>query len=118
MTKILLFLLLLTVPAYAQQTVITKPFAATTTILSSTIAVTNNFQTVIPAASTRSSCTIQNKSSNDMWIFFGPATSATKALSAKLAAGQSLSCIAGSIVLRDELAITGTAGDEFYAGSQ
>lgn len=53
-----------------------------------------------------------------MWVFFGPRTSATKALSLKLLTGDAVGCISGSVVLKDEVAITGTSGDEFYAGQQ
>lgn len=117
--KIFIILLLLTSSAFAQQTVITKPFGVTTTNSSGTITTTNNFQTVLNAGG-RSACTVQNHVSNShsMWVFFGPATSATKLSSVELGPGQYVGCISGSVVLKDEVAITGTSGDSFYAGQQ
>lgn len=116
--KIFLFLLLFITPAFAQQTVITKPFGVTTSLpATNTITSTDVFQTVFPAGN-RSSCTIQNKGSNSMWVCFTSRSSCTKANSIKLSTEKSVGCIAGSVVLKDEVSVLGTSGDEFYAASQ
>lgn len=118
--KLLLFLLLIASPAYAQQTVITKPYVApNSTIGSGSIATTDLFQSVFAQNASRASCLVQNKSSlNTMWVYFGARTSATKDLSIKLSPGSGVSCSVGSVVLKDEISVTGTSADLFYAGQQ
>lgn len=108
--------------ALAQNPVITLPNKINSqTNASSTIAVTNTFQSVF-AASTgdvgRTSCAIQNNGSNSMWVFFGPIADATKPKSVKLAVGQSVTCSVDNIVIRAQVSITGTATEEFYAAVQ
>lgn len=90
----------------------------TTRILSSTVAVTNTFQTIEAANISRCGGTIQNNGSNTMYVYPGPVASATKAASIVLSPGQSVSLIAPGVVMGDEINITGTAGDAFYAGFQ
>ena len=92
---------------------------------SSTIAVTNTFQKVFDAAPanastvpTRLDCLIQNTGTNTQYVFFVPTASATLAKSIKLAAGNAISCSTFSITLTSEVAITGTAGETFYAGAE
>src|SRR5258708_5207899 len=54
----------------------------TSTNSSSTIAVTNTFQSIQASTVGRKGCTIENQSTVDtMWVFFGPIGSATKATS-------------------------------------
>lgn len=89
-----------------------------TTNYSSTIAVTNTFQSIEGANAARSGGLIQNNGVNSMWVFLGPIASATKAKSIVLVAGQSLSLSAPGVVVTDQVSITGTSTDTFYAGFQ
>lgn len=128
MKRILILLSLLTSTAQAQSPVVTQPYAVLSTNASSTVTSTNTFQsiwtalTANPNAPKRSSCTVQNNSTaspaNTMWVFFGPIASATKGNSVVLAGGQAVSCIVGGIVLQDQVSITGTSGDAFFAAQQ
>jgi len=107
--------------ASAQNPVITKPYAVTTSNASSTIASTNVFQSIWSADTTvtgRTSCTVQNNGTHTMYVFFGPIASATTAKSVQLSAGQSVYCSVNGMVLKDQVSITGTIGDAFYAGLQ
>lgn len=113
--------LLFSLPSFAQQTVITRPYGVTTGNASSTITVTDTFQTVFAASTDtvgRTACTIQNNGTHTMYVFFGARTSATKDTSLQLAAGQYVLCSSGNDILKDEVSVTGTSGDKFYAGSQ
>lgn len=105
----------------AQTPIITKPYGATSNNQSSTITVTNTFQSIFLASTTntgRSSCTVQNNGANSMWVFFGPIANATQGASIKLAAGQATYCNNGPVVLKDQVSITGTSGDAFFAAQQ
>lgn len=108
-------------PAQAQSPVITQPYGVTTQNSSTTIASTNVFQSIWVAPTNtrgRASCTVQNNGTNSMWVFFGPIASATKAKSVVLAAGQNVRCLVGGVALQDQVSITGTSGDAFYAAQQ
>lgn len=123
MKKIILSLLFVLYPivAFAQQTVITRPYKATTTNASSTIAVTNTFQSIFNSSykdTGRVACTIANYSENTMYVFFGPIASATTANSIQLAKNQIVTCNIGGTVLQDQVSITGTSGGVFYAAQQ
>jgi hypothetical protein len=113
----------MTPPAAAQQPVYTVPLRAPTKNLSGTIAVTNTFQSIAAAdVSTqrgRVGCQVQNNGSNPMYVYFGPVASALTSTALSLAVGATLTCSTGSGgVLTDQVSITGTAGDAFYAGFQ
>ena len=97
--------------AYAQQ------LKLPSTNVSSTIAVTNTFQEVF-GAGPKTGCAIQNNGAASMWVFFGPIASATKAKSVVLATGQSVNCSAPGVTLTDQISITGTATQEFFAAVQ
>lgn len=90
--------------------------------LSGTIAVTNTFQSIQAYNSNRSGCLIQNQSTSDqMWVYFGPIASATKAASFILDSshGLQISCaVGGTSVVRDQVSITGTSTDAFAANFQ
>lgn len=123
MKKILLVLGLLLFPqlAEAQEKVFTLPYQAATLNSSSTITVTNIFQSIFAAVTTktgRTACVIQNNGTHNMYIFFGPIVNATIASSVQLTSGQSVNCNNGPVVLNDQVSITGTAGDIFYAAQQ
>lgn len=107
-------------PAYGQAPVITQPYAVKSQNYSSTIAVTNTFQNVLVenTSSSRRGCTIQNIGTNVMYVYFGAIASALTSNSLKLTTGQSLNCVIGGIVLQDQVSITGTATEPFYASQQ
>lgn len=89
--------------------------------LSGTITVTGTFQTIQGQANNRIGCAIQNITPSDtQWVYFGACANATKAASASLQPGQTVSCnLPGSpIVLSDPVCITGTSGDSFFANFQ
>ncbi len=103
---------LLTLPALAQQT------TRTSTNLAGTIAVTNTFQSIDAANTARQGCVVQNNGAASMWVFFGPIASATKAKSVVLSTGQSVGCNVFGATLGDQISITGTATQEFFAAVQ
>lgn len=86
--------------------------------LASTLAATGPFQSIAVYDANRSGCTVQNTSANAQYVFFGPIASATIAKSVKLLSGQSVGCNAGPLVLTDQISISGTSGDTFYAATQ
>lgn len=94
----------------------------TSTNLSSTISVTNTFQSIQASTAGRKGCLIQNQSTtNAMWVFFGAIGSATKASSFILDSshGLQISCAVGGLgVLTDQVSITGTSADAFAANFQ
>lgn len=113
--------------ARAQNPVVTQPAQTVSQNSSSTITTTNTFQSVFAAVTSsrgRSSCLIQNNGSHVMYVFFGPIANATTAASVALnpgtanVAGDAVSCVSGGIVLTDQVSITGTSGDAFYAAQQ
>lgn len=116
MKKIVVALFALMFPALAVAQ--TAPFTKTSRNVSSTIAVTNTFQSVLSETRGRASCMVQNNGSNSMYVYFGAIASATLANSVKLAAGQAVSCTAGGVVLTDQVSITGTSADAYYAAEQ
>jgi hypothetical protein len=123
MKKILLILGLLLFPqfALAQSPVITQPYNVTSYNASGTIAVTNTFQSIWTANTSmrgRAGCTVQNNGTNSMYVYFGPIASATTATSVKLAVGQSVNCNVNGITLQDQVSITGTSGEAYYAAQQ
>ncbi len=88
---------------------------------SSTIAATNTFQSVQAANPGRLGCVIQNQTADSMWVYFGPCASATKGSSVLLnSQGMSVSCggNTGNVILTDQVCITGTMTDAFYANFQ
>ena len=97
--------------------------------LSGTIASTNTFQVVQGSNNARNGCTIQNNSADTQYVCFDPVSascaSCTKATAVTLGpaangnSGQSASCsIAGTMVLKDVVCITGTTSDTFFANFQ
>lgn len=96
------------------------PLGANSTNVSSTIAVTNTFQSIVVANTNfnRTGCSVQNNGSNAMYVFFGPIASATLAKSVKLAVGQSVNCNSAPVTLNDQVSITGTATEAYFAAYQ
>ena len=109
-------------PVFAQSPVITKPYGVTSGNVSSTIVSTNTFQSIWVASTIvntgRTSCTIVNYGTHTMYVFFGPIANATLTNSIQLAANQAAYCNVGNVILKDQVSITGTAGDAFFAAQQ
>jgi hypothetical protein len=108
-------------PVYAQQVYSLPPSQNA----SGTIASTNTFQSVFSSAYNRHGCLIQNTGANFEYVFFGPIASATKAKSVALqpptstSQGGSVGCGVGvGGTLSDQVSITGTAADTFFAQQQ
>lgn len=108
--------------AYA---VATQPQPVVSTNVSGTVAVTNTFQSVVPANSLNKGCLVQNTGSNLMFVYFGPIAGATKAKSFQLRApgtgiqGGWVSCATGTgAVITDQVSVTGVATDTFTAAYQ
>jgi hypothetical protein len=103
----------------AQSPVTTYPYGVTSHNDSTTVASTNTFQSIWIASGSntgRSGCAIQNNGSATMYVYFGPIANATTPNSIKLSTGQSLNCeTVGGVVIKDQVSITGTSGDRFYA---
>lgn len=99
-------------PAKAQQ-------AAYSTSISGTISTTNTFQIIQlatrpSAGEARHGCVIQNLGANNMFVNFG-AAAVTTPNSIKLTPSSTVRCDSSGIILQDQLAITGTAGDQWIA---
>lgn len=108
-------------PAYAQSPVITQPYAVNSQNFSSTITSTNVFQSIWAANTNtrgRAGCTVQNNGASTMYVFFGPIASATTPSSVQLSTGQAVMCNVSGITLQDQVSITGTSGQAFFAGQQ
>jgi hypothetical protein len=104
--------------AYAQSPVYTKPFGANSANSSGTIAVTNTFQSIWAASvatTGRSDCIIQNNGAASMFLYFGPIASATNATSLTLVAGAIFRCGNNGVIIKDQISITGTATQAFFA---
>ena len=107
--------------ASAQSPVVTQPYNVTSQNYSTTIAVTNTFQSIWATNTStrgRAGCTVQNTGTNPQYVYFGAIATATISKSAKIIAGQSLNCNVGGITLQDQVSITGTSGETFYAAQQ
>lgn len=91
-----------------------KTLAAITSA-TSTVAVTDTFQTLLSSSSTRVGCQFQNSTSGNgvMYIFFGANASATKATSIALSAGGLFNCDFAGAVYTGNIAITGTATNAY-----
>ncbi len=120
MKRLLLALLILgaSLPALAQTPVITQPYGANNHNDSSTITATNTFQSIW-AASTQSTgrtdCVIQNNGAANMFIFFGPIANATTPSSLTLVPAGIFKCANSGVVIKDQISITGTISQEFFA---
>ena len=120
---LILVSLLMATPAWAQSPVFTLPYDVNSVNASSTVTSTNTFQSIFAAVAIpqrRASCTIQNNSvaGRTMFVFFGPIASATTPSAVQLSAGQSVTCSVNGSGLQDQVSITGTSGDQFFAAQQ
>lgn len=114
--------MLLASQASGQSPVLTQPYGVTSHNDSGAVALSLTFQSIWAASTNtrgRAGCTIQNRSaSNTQYIFFGPIASALTTKSISLAPSQSVNCTVGGIVLQDQVSITGTAPDAYFAAQQ
>lgn len=104
--------------SYAQQSVLTLPSPRDVTNASSTIAVTNTFQTIFAANASRRNCLIQNNGAANMYVYFGVLADATLAKSIILTPYAAVTCANGGMTATNAVNITGTATQAFYASQQ
>ncbi len=104
--------------ANAQNPVITNPSGVISFNNSGTVASTGVFQSIWAANAQRKSCTIQNNSGRTMYVYFGAIAGATTGKSVVVVSGQYVGCFVGQSVLQDQISITGTTGDAFFAAQQ
>lgn len=90
---------------------ITQPLGVTTTQTGSTVTTHAVFQAALAASATRKGCLIQNTSADIEYIFFGATASATTSNTLQVAAGGSISCVTGGVVLQDNVAISSKTTD-------
>lgn len=102
-------------PAHASE----KPFYSPggTQNASGAIATTGTFQDIFTSGG-RANCHIQNNSLHTMYVFFGLKANATEDTSFTLAAAASMACADSGVVRTDEVSITGTQNDKFYADQE
>lgn len=104
--------------ADAQTPVVTQPVPRISNNNSGSVSVTNTFQSIWVANVNRLSCTIQNNGTHNMYIFFGPIANATLTNSVILLPTLPLNCQIFGVILSDQVSITGTSGDAFFAAQQ
>lgn len=112
---IALFLLLGVSFAHAQTPVFTNTSKFTNSNYSSTISVTNTFQSVLASNLNRNDCIIQNNGAASMYLYFGALASAITNNSLVLSSGSIFRCSNSGVVLTDQISITGTATQRFFA---
>ena len=104
--------------AYGQTPVVTTPSGAIIHNDSTTIITSNTFQSIW-SASTQSTgridCIIQNNGAASMYIYFGPIANATTPNSLILAAAGIFKCGNNGVITKDQISITGTSGQNFFA---
>jgi len=93
----------------------TRPTDFTSTSFSGTLS-NASFSSVLSNNSTRNGCTIQNTGTDIEYVYFGTNASATTSNSIQLAAGQTISCTSGEIVLLDNVSMQGKSGTASYVG--
>ena len=120
MKRLLLALLILgaSLPALAQSPVTTYPYTTTISNSSANITSTNTFQSIWAASTNltgRTDCIIQNNGAASMYVYFGPIANATTPNSLTLAAAGIFRCGNSGVVTKDQISITGTSGQRFFA---
>lgn len=111
----LLFLIAGASLALAQTPVVTQTSKFSNANASAAISVTNTFQSIWSANLNRNDCVIQNNGAASMYVYFGPIASATTPNSFILAANGIFRCANSGIVVNDQISITGTATQRFFA---
>ena len=103
----------------AQAQVVARPKSNDPTPSSTiTTGVGGAFQSVLAANPNRFGCAVQNNSAHTIYVFFGVLASATTGKSAVLTPGATAYCNVGPVVLIDQVSVSGTSGDAFYASQQ
>lgn len=102
----------------AQTPVVTQPVPRISNNNSGSVSVTNTFQSIWVSNVNRLSCTIQNNGTHNMYVFFGPIDNATLTNSVILSATNTVNCQIFGVILSDQVSITGTSGDAFFAAQQ
>lgn len=118
-TALVALALIASASAQSPNPVTTQPYPVTTQNSSGIIASTGTFQSIWAAVSAprrRAACFVQNNSASPMYVYFGAVADATTPTSVKLTAGQFVTCNIGGTAQQDQVSITGTAGETFYAG--
>lgn len=118
MRRLLLALFLLVASAsaaFAQTPVFTNTSKWSNANASSTITSTNIFQSIWPTNLNRNDCIIQNNGAASMFIHFGAIASATTPNSLTLTSGSIFKCANSGLVPSDQISITGTSGQLFFA---
>ena len=103
---------------YAQSPVETQPYGVNVANASGTITATNAFQSIWAASTTtrgRADCTVQNNGAASMYIYIGPIANATTPNSLTLASGAIFNCGRNGVVIKDQISITGTISQNFFA---
>lgn len=101
--------------ASAQTPVITQTSKFSNANASTFIAATNTFQSIWPINLNRNDCILQNNGAASMYVYFGPIANATTPNSYILAANGALRCANSGIVVNDQISITGTISQNFFA---
>lgn len=106
--------------ANAQQPVVTYPKGLVSTNSSGTITAGSTFQKVFGANTNRAGCTIQNKSTNTMYVTEGlGVANSTTGNAMTISPGALYNCQLGGIVLVGEIDLMSvSAGDAFYAAQE
>lgn len=118
MKRLLLTVLLLIAGAslaLAQTPVVTQTSKFSNANASAAVAVTNTFQSIWLNNPSRNDCIIQNNGAASMYIYFGAIADATTPNSLILAASGTFRCANSGIVVNDQISITGTATQRFFA---
>lgn len=120
MKRLLLAILIIgaSFSAYAQTPVVTVPYGAVIHNDSTTILTTNTFQSIWSASTAvtgRTDCIVQNNGAANMYIYFGPIATATISNSLVLAANGIFRCGNNGVILKDQISITGTSTQRFFA---
>lgn len=114
--------------SFAQTPVVTQPYPVNNFNGSGSITTLNTFQQIfaqsvsasgLGSQGSRSGCLIQNNGTHTMYIFYGPIANATTPTSLTLAASAKADCNnGGGLAYQDQISITGTANDQFFATQQ
>lgn len=104
--------------AFAQTALAVRPYATTISNSSLTVTSTNVFQSIWNASIApigRTDCIIQNNGAANMYVYFGPIANALTTNSLTLASGSIFRCANSVVIIHDQISITGTSGQNFFA---
>jgi hypothetical protein len=97
---------------------------ATTLVTATTIAVTNTYQALLARDDGRKGCLFQNQGTHTMFVFPGTIAAANAAGvgagsgAMQIVAGGTMNCGAATMLIIDQLAVTGTATEGFVIWNQ